>query len=118
MVSILKPDETRLMRPLAALIDVEDPTLPLIREWAASLGDAVILVLDEDVREKVLLRLQVTTRSVLGAVGDETGGILVDAGRIRVLGGASAQCWRSTRQSMASEMWCSSPITCSAEPSH
>ncbi|BCB22319.1 DUF2625 family protein [Bosea sp. ANAM02] len=75
------------MRPLAALIDVDDPALPLIRELAASSGDAVILAPDEDVHEKVLLRLQVTTRSVLGAVGYETGGILVDAGRIRVLGG-------------------------------
>lgn len=92
LVSRLKPDESRLMRPLAALIDVDDPALPLIRELAASSGDAVILAPDEDVHEKVLLRLQVTTRSVLGAVGYETGGILVDAGRIRVLGGASAHC--------------------------
>jgi hypothetical protein len=35
------------------------------------------------------LRLQVTTRSVLGAVAYETGGILVDAGRIRLFGAGS-----------------------------
>lgn len=35
------------------------------------------------------MRLQVTTRSVLGAVAYETGGILVDAGRIRLFGAGS-----------------------------
>lgn len=79
------------MRLLAELINTEDPGIELIREW---LHDAVrpvdILPLhDKLAAEEALLQLQVTTRSPLGAITYETGGILIDKGWVRILGGGT-----------------------------
>lgn len=46
-----------------------------------------ILPVDVAAAETTLLRLQVTTRSVLGSLALHTGGLLVDHGWLRVLGG-------------------------------
>lgn len=74
------------MRTLNELIDSEDPAFPLIRQWASEAGIQVELLPPSASREDVLLSLQVTTRSPLGAIAYETGGILVDDGWLRILG--------------------------------
>ena len=74
------------MRALAELLDTPDPSLPLLREWAAGRNAARLLPPDLGARDALLLRLQVTLRSVLGAVAYETGGIAVAGGKLRLLG--------------------------------
>lgn len=75
------------MRTLEELIDTEDAALPLVQEWAASASHPFeILEPSEADRQRVLLALQVTTRSTMGAVAHDTGGLLIDHGWLRVLG--------------------------------
>jgi hypothetical protein len=75
------------MRPLQDLIDVQDPAWPGLRSQIAQAKNACE-VLDRipSRAESVLLFLQVTTHSTLGAIAFETGGLLIDSGWIRVLG--------------------------------
>jgi len=73
---------------LQSLISVEDPAGPLLREWLeAGDVDAVVLDAEPDRRDQCLVGLQVTLRSVLGALAYETGGLVVDHGWLRLLGG-------------------------------
>lgn len=77
-------------RTEAELINVDDPAWP---ELAASIADAqlpveVVPISDEQGRQ-VLYRLQVTARSTLGALALNCGGLLIDHGWLRVLGGGS-----------------------------
>lgn len=75
------------MRTLEELIDTEDAALPLVKEWAASASHPFeILEPSEAASQRVLLALQVTTRSTMGAVAHDTGGLLIDHGWLRVLG--------------------------------
>lgn len=76
------------MRSLDELIDRDEPGMAVIREWTDRAGGngAVLLAPDRAVADASLLRLQVTTRSLLGAVVHETGGILVRDGLLRLLG--------------------------------
>jgi hypothetical protein len=74
------------MRPLHELINTEDPAFPLVREWAAKALRSVELLPPSAARDDALLRTQVTTRSPMGAVVYETGGVLIDHGWLRVLG--------------------------------
>lgn len=74
------------MRTLSELMDTADPAFPLIRQWASEADLPVELLPPSAERADVLLKLQVTTRSCLGAVAYETGGILVDGGWLRLLG--------------------------------
>jgi hypothetical protein len=73
---------------LEELTSVEDPAGPLLKEWLDS-GDVEVQVLDveHDRRDQCLVGLQVTLRSVLGALAYETGGLLIDHGWLRLLGG-------------------------------
>lgn len=77
------------MRPLQELIDPQDPALPLVQKWAAAAVRPVELLPPSPARDEVLYRTQVTTRSPMGAVAHETGGILIDHGWLRVLGSGS-----------------------------
>lgn len=74
------------MRTLNELLDSEDPAFPLIKQWASEADLPVELLPPSAGRADVLLSLQVTTRSPLGALAYETGGILVDDGWLRILG--------------------------------
>jgi hypothetical protein len=69
------------------LIDRDQPGWHLVKEWLTTAKNRVV-VLEADIRarEEALVRLQVTSRSPLGAVALETGGLLVDGGWVRVLG--------------------------------
>jgi len=57
------------MRELKDLIETSDPGINLLRDWASAKGAnaSTALPADEGLRGQSLLRLQVTTRSILGA---------------------------------------------------
>ena len=76
------------MRALADLLDQQEPALPLLQGWIddASGNGASLLPPDEMLRADTLVRLQVTTRSMLGAIAYETGGVSVADGLVRLLG--------------------------------
>jgi hypothetical protein len=69
----------------------DDPAWPaLAKEAAAAPNGAVILPAPGEVERRACLEgLQMTTRSTLGALAHETGGVLVDHGYLRMLGGGS-----------------------------
>ena len=79
-----------MARTLQELIDRGQPGWPLVKGWLATAKNQVV-VLEAEIRarEEALVRLQVTSRSPLGAVALETGGVLVDGGWVRVLGADS-----------------------------
>jgi len=83
------------VRPLGELIS-DEPAWPLVESWVAeAANDVRVLPTDRERGEETLHLLQVTTRSPLGAVALETGGLLVDHGWIRILG-AGCETMRSS----------------------
>ena len=76
------------MRTITELLDRQEPALPLLRGWMDNpAGNGGILLPPVDgVRTATLLRLQVTTRSMLGTLAYETGGVSVADGLVRLLG--------------------------------
>lgn len=77
-------------RSLNQLINTGEPAWPLLQEWLASARNRVeVLPGDRTRGEKTLLGLQITTRSPMGAITLETGGILFDHGWLRFLGSGS-----------------------------
>ncbi len=74
-------------RTIEELVERVDPMWPFIQQWIVSAPRPVTaLPTDRERAEATLLALQVTTRSPLGAMAYETGGILVDAGWLRLPG--------------------------------
>jgi Protein of unknown function DUF2625 len=79
------------MADLAELLDTTDPAWPLLLERISRSGGRVeVLPADPARADAVLLALQVSTRTFLGAVAHETGGLRVDGGWLRLLGAGSA----------------------------
>src|ERR1700754_4174883 len=74
------------MRTLEELIDRDAPDIPLVRQWLAQSSRPIELLPPSERNGEVLVGLQVTTRSPVGAIAYETGGILVDHGWLRILG--------------------------------
>jgi hypothetical protein len=83
------------MRSLRDLIDFHDPALPLLHKWLAEAARPVEVLPPSLTRDDALLRTQVTTRSPMGAVVYETGGILVDHGWLRILGSGHSRLTRT-----------------------
>jgi hypothetical protein len=82
----LGSDQVRALEDLLS----DEPAWPLVESWLAqSTNDAVALPATREYGESVLLELQVSSRSMLGAVALETGGILIDHGWVRLLGSGS-----------------------------
>lgn len=80
------------MKPLAELINTTEPAWSLIQDWLSSArNNPEILPRDKAKAEEELLHTQVSTRSPMGAVIYETGGILIDHGWLRILGSGSPQ---------------------------
>lgn len=74
-------------RPLRELINTEEPAWPDILRWVHEAKNHVeVLPVDRARGESVLLALQVTTRSPMGAIALESGGFVVDHGWLRILG--------------------------------
>ncbi len=75
------------MKTLEELINKEEPAWDLILDWVKNAeNEYEILEKNKAFSEKELIKAQVTTRSTLGAIIYETGGILIDKGWIRILG--------------------------------
>ena len=80
------------MKGLEELINTEEPGWDLVKEWMQSANNNIeVLRKDSSRADSALYLTQVTTRSPMGAIIYETGGILVDNGWIRILGSGSAQ---------------------------
>ena len=77
-------------RSLHELINTADPAWPIVQSWIAEARNEVeILPTDRKSAEETLLHLQVTTRSPMGALAFEKGGLLIDHGWLRFLGAGS-----------------------------
>ncbi len=78
------------MRSLQELIDKNEPGWTFVKEWIDSANNKVeILPVDNAKAEESLFKIQVTTRSPMGAIVYMTGGLLIDNGWIRILGSGS-----------------------------
>jgi hypothetical protein len=73
-----------------------EPAWPVVKSWINAAKNPVeILPPDEAQRERVMLDIQVTQRSPMGAIVYNTGGLLVDHGWLRFLGSGSPRLTRS-----------------------
>ena len=78
------------MRTIEELVDLNEPGWDLVSEWLKDAKNKYEILPKDDVNaERELLNVQVTTRSPMGAVIFETGGILIDHGWLRILGSGS-----------------------------
>lgn len=86
-----------MQRPLIELIDQEDPAWPLVKDWISQATNTieVLAIADQKVADEALFLSQITTRSPMGALVYQTGGLLVDKGWIRILGGGSKKLQRT-----------------------
>ena len=79
-------------RNLTELIDQQDPAWPVLQQWLAGATNlAIVLPVMKNQAAEVLLHLQITTRSMMGAVAFETGGMWLDNGWLRFLGSGASQ---------------------------
>jgi hypothetical protein len=84
------------LRSLAELLEQAGPAWPRVQEWIRDATNLVeVLPASEPARGDALVATQVTTRSTLGAVIYETGGLLIDHGWLRVLGSGHPRLPRS-----------------------
>jgi hypothetical protein len=77
------------VRDLAELAEVADPAWPVLEASIAAARSARALPVDPEVGGACLVTLQVTAASTLGALALHTGGLVVDHGWLRVLGGGT-----------------------------
>jgi hypothetical protein len=84
------------MKDLKDLINTNDPGWPIVKDWIDKATNKVeVLPKDNKRAASALFQSQVTTRSPMGAIIYETGGILIDNGWIRILGSGSNKLDRS-----------------------
>lgn len=84
------------MRPVEELINKSDPGWVFVKQWIDSAKNQIeILEPDSAKAKQALYRTQVTTRSAMGAIVYNTGGILVDHGWIRILGSGCSKMQRT-----------------------
>lgn len=75
------------MKTLQELINLDEPAWELIQEWLNNANKPYeIIPKNQERAEQELLANQVTTRSPMGAIIYETGGMLIDNGWLRILG--------------------------------
>lgn len=84
------------MRTVEELLNTTDSGWSVIKEWIDLAQNKVeILPCDRERATDALVKTQVTTRSLMGAIIYETGGLLIDNGWIRILGSGCDQMKRS-----------------------
>jgi hypothetical protein len=83
------------MQQIEDLIGVEEPAIELLKHWVRESEVPCEILPPSAEREEVLLALQVTTHSTLGALAYETGGLLVDDGWLRLLGSGHSRLART-----------------------
>jgi hypothetical protein len=98
------------MKTFEELLNLQEPGWPIVQGWLREATNPVEVLPSVDAnRQSVLVAIQVTTRSPMGAIIYETGGILVDHGWIRLLGSGcerlprSIADWNSGRTYQGSE---------------
>jgi len=74
---------------LTELTSAADPAWPQINDDARRAGRVEVLPALRANAQQVLVGLQVTNRSTLGAIALESGGLLIDDGWLRILGSGS-----------------------------
>ncbi len=75
------------MRPVEELVDEKEPGWPVVAAMVDRATNRVeVLPAERSNGERTLLAIQITTRSPMGAIAYQTGGILVDHGWVRLLG--------------------------------
>lgn len=80
------------MRTLEELVDTREPAWPLVERMIAEATNRVeVLSAAPKDAARTLTGIQVTTRSPMGAIAYQTGGLLVDEGWIRILGAGNAR---------------------------
>src|SRR5262245_17489748 len=83
-------------RALAELINKKESAWPLVTGWVEKAGNQVeVLPAREPARSDALVATQVTTKSPMGAVIYESGGMLVDRAWLRILGSGHPRLSRS-----------------------
>lgn len=84
----MKPSSERThMRPLSELLNVDEPAWPLVQQWISEAkNDIGVLPPPADSGHELELA-QVTVRSPMGAIVYHTGGLFIDHGWLRILGG-------------------------------
>ena len=81
---------------LHELLDTERSAWPLLQSWLRDAGNPVeVLPPSDPDRSEALVATRVTTRSPMGALIYETGGLLVDHGWLRMLGSGHPRLPRS-----------------------
>jgi Protein of unknown function DUF2625 len=83
------------MRKIDELVSVDEPAMPLVRQWLAESCHPIEVLQPNKNCGDVLVSLQITTRSPMGAIAYETGGILIDHGWLRLLGSGNPKLPRS-----------------------
>jgi hypothetical protein len=78
-----------------SLLSSDDPGIERMNAWLKESVNAFEVLPPSDDRGSILISLQVTTRSTLGAIVHETGGILVDSGWLRFRGSGNQRLPRS-----------------------
>jgi hypothetical protein len=81
------------VRSLTELVELDDPAWPEIEAAVVAAPYPVVILAGDPRRaDEGLLRVQVTTRSWLGAVVHRSGGLAIDHGWLRVLGSGNHEC--------------------------
>jgi hypothetical protein len=84
------------MRTLDELLERNEPAWPLVQQWVREATNPVeVLPARDPDRSEALVATQVTTRSPMGAIIYETGGLLIDHGWLRLLGSGHPRLPRS-----------------------
>jgi hypothetical protein len=103
-----------MVQTLAELVEVDDSAVPLLTKWLGDQTvDVQVLAVEADRRDECLVALQVTLRSMLGAISYEVGGLLVDHGWLRLLGGG-----HGTLPSLAEAIGLGDPASAAAPPDY
>src|SRR6266481_5933768 len=83
-------------RSLHELLVPNDSAWPIVQAWIQGAANTVeVLPPDPDLRGRALEEVQVRTRSPIGAIVYETGGIFIDHGWLRILGSGHQRIRRS-----------------------
>ena len=75
------------MRTFVELLDTREPGWPIVEQMLSRATNQVaVLPTELESGARTLLAIQVTTRSPMGAIAHQTGGLVVEHGWIRILG--------------------------------
>src|SRR5262245_54318092 len=76
-----------MLRTIKELVNTTESGWPSVQEWIAESQTRIEVLPRPKDYETPLLELQVTTRSIMGAITYESGGLWVDHGWLAILGG-------------------------------